>query len=192
MMADSRFDVSRASKMDSEGRIEELRIPELLREIGHIRPGMVCVDLGCGTGTFSVPMSTMVGYDGRVFAVDGSSIMLDKLKAKNPAANISLVEKDFMDTGLTSGTSDFCLAAFVLHETNNPQALIDEASRLLKPGGRLLVLEWRPELEAPGPPKKIRISVERLAEIMRHAGFQKITCQNWTEKHYWGTSIKQC
>ena len=69
-------------------------------------------------------------------------------------------------------------------------AQLDEAYRLLKPGGHLLVVEWRAELDAPGPPKQIRVSAEKVEAMFRAAGFKEFKSENWTEKHYYGVATK--
>lgn len=190
MTDDSHFDISKASRLDDEGRIRELRIPELLRDAGSVMGGMTCVDLGAGTGAFALRLAARVGGKGKVFAVDDSAAMLGILKSRKPPPQIVLIQSDFTATGIESGIADFCLAAFILHETKEPQKLIDEASRLLKPGGRLLAVEWRAEFDSPGPPQRIRVSLEKMEAMFLRAGFKHFTHQNWTEKHYYGVSEK--
>ncbi|MEN8613798.1 class I SAM-dependent methyltransferase [Dehalogenimonas sp. THU2] len=190
MTDESHFDINKASHLDNEGRIRELRIPELLKDIGGVMGGMTCVDLGAGTGTFALRIAARVGEKGKVFAIDDSAAMLSILKSRKPPPQIVPVQSDFTATGLDSGIADFCLAAFILHETKEPQKILDEAFRLLKPGGRLLAVEWRAEFDSPGPPQRIRISPEKMEAMFRQAGFKDFTHQNWTEKHYYGTSEK--
>jgi ubiquinone/menaquinone biosynthesis C-methylase UbiE len=189
-MTDSHFDVSKAARLDNEARIKELRIPELLREIGKIKGGTVAVDLGAGTGTFSLRLAPLLGTRGKVYAVDDSADMLNILKSRNPPPNLNWVKADFTNTGLESGIADFCLAAFILHETKEPQKVIDEAYRLLKPGGRFLAVEWRAEFDSPGPPQKIRITADRMKSMFEAASFKNFAEAVWTEKHYYGTATK--
>jgi ubiquinone/menaquinone biosynthesis C-methylase UbiE len=63
---------------------------DLLNDVAGISAGDTCIDLGSGTGTFALPMAGLVGDNGRVYAVDGSSEMLAHLKAKNPPGNLFL------------------------------------------------------------------------------------------------------
>jgi len=76
-MTEGHFDTKRAPILDSEERIKELRPYQLLKYTAGIKTGMTCVDLGCGTGTFSFPMLLCVGNDGVVYAVDDSAKMLE-------------------------------------------------------------------------------------------------------------------
>lgn len=189
-MTDNHFDIGSAARLDNPARIAELRIPELLREIGGVTTGMVCVDLGCGTGTFALPIAEIVGKLGKVFAIDDSDAMLGTLKSRKPPKSIMPVKADFIETGLDDAIAEFCMAAFILHETKEPQKVLDEAYRLLKPGGRLLAMEWRAEYDSPGPPQKIRISAVKIEAMFRLAGFKDFRCDNWTEKHYYSLGLK--
>src|SRR5271157_3483140 len=78
-MSNDCFDVKKASKLDSESRINELRPHDLLKDVGGIGGGMVCVDFGSGTGTFSLPMAQLVGTEGKVYAIDKSNDMLEHI-----------------------------------------------------------------------------------------------------------------
>ncbi len=187
---DTHFDTSKAARLDNEGRIKELRIQELLRDVGKIKGGTIAVDLGAGTGTFALRLAPLLGTRGKVYAVDDSNDMLGILKSRNPPPNLNRVKADFTATGLESGIADFCLAAFILHETKEPQKVLDEAYRLLKPGGRLLAVEWRAEFDSPGPPQKIRVSLEKMEEMFVAAGFKDFTSAVWTEKHYYSIGVK--
>ncbi|XUX00259.1 MAG: class I SAM-dependent methyltransferase [Dehalogenimonas sp.] len=189
-MTDSHFDVSKAARLDNPGRIAELRIPELLTEIGGVKVMADCVDLGCGTGTFTLPIAEIVGRWGKVYAVDDSQEMLEILKSRKLPKNVLPVKADFTETGLDDGIAEFCLAAFIFHETKQPEKLLAEAYRLLKPYGRLLVVEWRAEFESPGPPQKIRVTIDRMAALFTGAGFQGFQSGVWSDKHYYGLGVK--
>ncbi len=181
-MTDIHFDTTKAARLDNEGRIKELRIQELLRDVGKIKGGTVAVDLGAGTGAFALRLAPLLGTKGKVYAVDDSADMLGILKSRNPPPNLVPVKADFTNTGLESGIASFCLAAFILHETKEKQKLLDEAYRLLKPGGRLLALEWRAEFDSPGPPQKIRITPEQMEALFSLSCFTEFESGNWTRE----------
>lgn len=183
-MEDQHFDTRRAPRLDSEERLEELRLDELLKDVAGVRPGMTCVDLGCGTGTFSVVMAEHAGPGGMVYAVDDSAEMLDHLRARRPPGNLKTVHADAGATGLESGIADYCLMAFILHEVRQPERLAAEALRLLKAGGGAMVVEWRSELESPGPPQRIRLSEARMTALLTEAGFVDFSYAVWSGNHY--------
>jgi ubiquinone/menaquinone biosynthesis C-methylase UbiE len=183
-MAEGIFDVSRAGKLDTPGRIRELRPPVLLKEVGGVREGLTCVDLGSGTGVFALPMAELVGKTGRVYAVDNSTAMLEHIRGKNPPPNLELVLADVSRTGLPDAIADVCLMAFILHEIGEPAGLVAEAARLLKPGGRMVVVDWRAELDSPGPPRRKRISRELLERFFGQASVTFLSYLEWSPLHY--------
>jgi len=184
MMNGGCFDVSKASKLDSEGRIRELRPYELLKDIAGVAAGMVCVDFGSGTGTFALPLASCVGSEGKVYAVDNSIEMLQHIRAKNPPPNLLLVQRDVKQTGLDSQIADLCLLAFILHEVKHPELLMTEAFRVLKPGARVVVVEWKAELDSPGPPKKIRFTRRKIEQLFKQVGLALVDYIGWTRNHY--------
>ncbi len=189
-MTEGHFDTKRSYVLDNKKRIKELRIDQLLRDVGGVAGGMTCVDLGCGTGTFSLPMVSLVGNEGIVYAVDDSAEMLEHMRLKKPLPNIIIINRDAVDTGLDSLIADFCLIAFLLHEVKQHDTLVAEAFRLLKPGGKLLVVEWRAELDSPGPPRKIRLSREKLNQLFEQAGLSGFEYISWSDNHYAAIGIK--
>jgi ubiquinone/menaquinone biosynthesis C-methylase UbiE len=178
------FDVSHAHKLDNPGRIENLKPRKLLEEVALVAPGDVCVDFGSGTGVFAIPMAEMCGSTGRVFAVDRSPEMLGHIIDKKPPKTLVLVHSDVQETGLCDGISDVCLMAFILHEVEVPGKLIAEALRLLKPGGRLIVVEWKAELDSPGPPRKVRISQQQVMSLFDENGLTRARYIDWAQDYY--------
>ncbi len=183
-MTEGHFNIERAPVLDNEERLKELRIDQLLTDVAGINKGMICVDLGCGTGAFSFPMVLQVGEEGVVYAVDDSAEMLDYLRTKNPPPNLRLVHSDAEQTGLDSRIADLCLLAFILHEVKQADTLVAEAFRLLKPEGKLLIVEWKAELVSPGPPRKIRLSKEQVNQLCHQAGFSGFKYSDWSKNHY--------
>lgn len=184
MMNDGCFDVRKASKLDSEGRIRELKPYELLKDIAGVAAGMVCIDFGSGTGTFALPLASCVGNKGKVYAVDNSIDMLQHIQAKDPPSNLILVQRNVEQTGLDSKIADLCLLAFILHEVKHPNLLMAEAFRVLKPGARVVVVEWKAELDSPGPPQKIRLTKRKIEQLFNQVGLALVDYIDWTRNHY--------
>lgn len=183
-MREGHFDPKVAPVLDSEERIKELRPYELLKDKAGVKPGMTCIDFGSGTGTFTFPLLLCVGADGAVYAVDDSEEMLERIRAKNPPPNLMLIHSDVSRTGLGDGIADFCLLSSILHEVDQPANLVAEAFRLLKPGGRVLDLDWKAELDSPGPPQRRRLSREKVEQLFKKVGFHHFTYLDWSRNYY--------
>jgi len=183
-MREGHFDPRIAPVLDSDERLKELRPHQLLKDKAGVKPGWTCIDLGSGTGTFSLRMLSCVGDKGTVYAVDDSEEMLTRIKAKNPPPNLILVHADVRHTGLKDDIADFCLLASILHEVDQPADLLAEAFRLLKPGGRILDLDWKAELDTPGPPQRRRLSQQKIEGILRQTGFTNMEYSDWSRNYY--------
>ena len=191
-MSEGIFDVNKAPVLDSAGRIKALKPLKLLREAAAIREGETAVDFGSGTGTFALPLAEMVGEKGRVYAVDRSPEMMAHLRAKDPPANIVFIQSDVEKSGLADGTADVALMMHILHEVKQPGEFVAEAARILKPGGRLVVLEWRAEADKPpGPPKRERIPRGALEGYFEAAGLDPVSYTEWTRHDYVTAAVKR-
>ena len=187
-MSEGCFNVKHhVAKLDDEGRLKELRPYELLKDMAEVRAGMVCVDFGSGTGVFALPMADIVGNQGKVYAVDRSTEMHAHSQAKKPPANLILVESDVQRTGLDSHIADVCLLAFILHEVKQPATLMAEATRLLKPKGKLVIVEWRADSVLRGPPQSKRITQGQIEELFKQADLSLAEYREWSVNHYVAT-----
>ncbi len=189
-MANQHFDIKRASVLENRERLTELRIDKMLSDLVEIEEGMTCVDLGSGTGVFSFALANHVGGNGVVYAVDDSNEMLEYIRKKKPPQNVLLIHRDAGDTGLKSEIADVCLLAFILHEVNTPDRFIKEAYRLLKPDGKVLVVEWKAELTPKGPPGDVRIDKDKLRQLFNQSGFVDFRYIDWSINHYVAIGIR--
>ena len=178
------FDIKQAHKLDNPGRLRDLRPQELLRNVAGIACGDTCIDFGSGTGMFALSMAALVGSKGKVYAIDNSKEMLEYIRAKNPPPNLKLIYSDVGRTGLNSQIANMCLLAFILHEVKEPDNIIAEAFRLLKPDGRLVIVEWKADLDSPGPPRKRRISKKQIEQLLAHIGLTLENYLDWSKNHY--------
>jgi ubiquinone/menaquinone biosynthesis C-methylase UbiE len=135
----------------------------LLTEL-DVRPGVTVVEIGAGKAFYAFPIGRRVGPVGRVFAVEWRPWMIDKLRARltEPIAldNIDLVVGRPAHTHLATASCDLVIFADIWHEIEDRDAALDEARRILRPEGRLAILNWRPDaLCPPGPPIEHRVSM---------------------------------
>ena len=173
-MHERRFHPSQAHKLDDPERKNWLPPDEILSKL-ELQPGWTVADIGAGTGYFTVPIARAVRDDGRVFAVDVAPEMLEKIRARVAEAglhNVQCYEGEASATGIPPQSCDCVFLANVWHEFDDRAAVLAEAERILKPNGRIAILDWRPDV-APdhGPPLAHRISEDAANDALLEAGF---------------------
>ena len=98
--------------------------------------------------------------------------------------------KVFKLTGLDDSIADVCFLRLLLHEVEQPEKVLAEAYRLLKPGSKTVALEWRYEPDTQGPPQSERISKDEIEQLFNQAGYLNRRYKEWTESLYLFTSSK--
>jgi precorrin-6B methylase 2 len=134
-----------ADWLERPERIEEER-PELLLTALEIKSGMTVADIGAGTGYYSWRMAQRVGSRGMVYAVDIQPEMIKLLEqqmSKRGAANVKALLGTLTDPGLPPAGIDLALMVDVYHELEYPYEMLAAIVRALKPGGRLVFVEFR-------------------------------------------------
>jgi len=105
----------------------------------EIKDGAYILDFGCGPGSYSVIAAEMAGATGKVYALDIHSLAIQRIQstvAKKKLANIETILSD-CDTGLEDNSMDIVLLFDIFHHLNNPNAVLKELHRVLKPEGIL-------------------------------------------------------
>ncbi len=179
---------NRARILSSDKRAEWLKVNEIIEKAG-IAQGTVCVDLGCGAGTLSLPLAEKVGRTGKVYAIDSNPDVLQVIKEKNSPDNLIILQKNAADTGLDASIADCCFMILLLHEVP-PEGVLAEACRLLKTEGKAITLEWRMDFDSPRPPRNERIDRDRMEQLMANAGFTSFEYFEWSDSHYVMTAVK--
>lgn len=139
--------ISGADWLDRSEREQE-EAPEAAIESLKIKPGMYVADVGAGTGYFSIRMAKKVGPTGRVYANDVQPEMLARLQdrvEKEKLTNVETVLGTQTDPKLPAGKLDMILMVDVYHEFSQPQRMLQEMKKALKPDGRLILVEYRKE-----------------------------------------------
>jgi len=114
-----------------------------------VEPGMTTLDVGCGSGYFSLGMASLVGEVGRVVAVDIQGDVVERLRKKASAAGLSgriearVCNEQSLEIKDLERQIDFALAFYVVHHAPSGPKLMTDVHRALKPGGRFLVVEPR-------------------------------------------------
>ncbi len=122
--------------------------PDLLVRQLALRRGEIVADIGAGTGYLSRRLAQAVGPAGKVMAVDVQPEMITMLKNLNTSlglTNIIPVLGDLIDPQLPTASVDLALLVDVYHEFSFPWEMMQGICRAVKPGGRVVLVEYRAE-----------------------------------------------
>lgn len=167
------------TKIHGSGRSSyDLIDPDLFFAALALDPSSVLIDLGCGRGDYTIPIAERIGQGGKVFGIDAWQDGLDELKARSASrllSNLTTLRADLnQGIPLPDDAADVCLMATVLHDVlreGTGSMVLHEISRVLKPGGRFAVVEFRKAGDGPGPPLSVRLAPEEVANILLPFGF---------------------
>jgi ubiquinone/menaquinone biosynthesis C-methylase UbiE len=122
--------------------------PTKLLELFELKPGDRIADIGVGSGYHTRRIAPIVGDEGQVYAVDIQPEMLDILirgLTQAGITNVTPVLGEIEDTKLPPNLIDMAFMVDVYHECSHPFEMIQSICRALKPGGRLILVEYRKE-----------------------------------------------
>ena len=166
--------VEGAAWLDRPEREAEEAPSKAIAALG-IAPGAVVADVGAGSGYYTVRLAEVVGPTGRVVATDLQPGMLDLIRAKverQGLTNVTLVQGRADDPTLPTASFDLIVLVDVYHELASPQIFVRKLREALKPGGRLVLIEFR--LEDPRVPIREvhKMSVSQVRQELGADGFQ--------------------
>jgi SAM-dependent methyltransferase len=127
---------------------EDEEAPDVALDALKIAKGSSVADIGAGSGYITERLAARVGPAGRVFANDVQPQMLDLLArrlARRKITNVTLVQGDIDDPKLADASVDLEIMVDVYHEFSRPQAMLRHLRSALKPGGRMVLVEYRKE-----------------------------------------------
>jgi len=111
---------------------------DILKEVG-IKQGFHVLDFGCGPGSYIVPLAKLVGESGKVYALDIHPLAIRKVKdiaSKKRLTNVETILSD-CQTGLPDNTLDAVILYDAFHHLSDPDMVLKELYRVLKPDGIL-------------------------------------------------------
>lgn len=169
---------------------DQIDSEKLFREI-QLQPGMTFLDVACGYGYYSIAAAKYVGETGLIYAVDLWREGLEHLSNYIGEKNVKNIQAFLADVTkqipLESASADICLLATVLHDfifEKTEDQVLKEIYRLLKPGGKFAVIEFKKVASKPGPPIEIRMTPEQVERKVTPYGFRLLKTVGIGEFHY--------
>ena len=175
-----KFDPKNKQKLDNEWRRKNLPPAEVLQQMGLDSKDIVA-DIGCGLGYFTLSAAS-INSPNTVYALDTSDELLQELNDRVFAAglnNISVVKTNEYDFKLPNESVNFALLILVLHEIDDKMIFMKEIKRILKPKGKIAIIEWQMGKLEMGPPDDHRISKEEIMLLLKD-----IDCEVVLEKEF--------
>lgn len=151
----------------------------VFREL-KLKSGDCFLDAGCGAGDYTIRASKIVGDSGVVYAMDKQKETIVSLIEEINSQGLKNIKAAVSDIAcplpIEDKSIDVCLIATVLHISDvakNMRTLFNEVHRVLKPEGRVAVIEIKKEETPFGPPIHMRLSEEDVANLIIPYGFEK-------------------
>ncbi len=164
--------------------------PEAIIKQLFLQPGAVVVDMGAGMGAFSIPCAKQVGKTGTVYAVEVQRQLLNIIDQNAKHAGVGNVRVIWGDierdhgTKLADHVAGVVILANTLFQIEHKDATIAECARLLKKGGRLLVVDWKETSIGAGPQPSQLITTVALDGLMAKAGLKRSETISAGAHHY--------
>lgn len=153
----------------------------ILKDELGIGPGEQVADLGCGGAAhFSIQAAKLVGDKGVVHAVDVLKDVLSSVKNRAAMEKLSNLQthwtnlEKFGALKIHDQTLDYSLVINVLFQNSDYQTLLKEAARLLKPHGKMLVIDWAPGRFPVGPEPGAKVDPEKIRAIISQMGLIEV------------------
>lgn len=167
------FDPRHADVLEMEER-NLWESPDKILGLVKIRPDLIAADLGCGSGFFTIPLAKKAK---KVYAIDVQEEMLriieQKIK-KQKIKNIEPLLSGENEIPLKDENIDFLVSVNTLHEFGSRERIVKEMNRVLKPKARVLIVDFKKEETALGPPIAIRVSKEQATILFEKNGFKTL------------------
>lgn len=143
----------------------------------ELAPGSIVADFGCGAGYFTFEAAKAVGAEGKVYALDILTAALEAVMSRMKVLGLSNVEtkranlEKIGGSGLPPESVDWVILKDMLFQNNNKELILQEIFRILKPDGKIFLMEWIPEDVPMGPEEGMRVSEEDTRTLIEKIGF---------------------
>lgn len=139
--------------------------------------GGVVADIGAGVGWLTFPLAVAVGQSGKVLAIDPSVDGIQAIRERAEEQQLPQIETlnaSAEETGLPDDYVDRLLWHTMYHDVNDRPKSVGEMFRIMKPGGRWIIVDWMKQDMEMGPHLSVRMSPQEVESEVTAAGFRKI------------------
>lgn len=176
------------SSFESEGREVFEQRRRIVDALGIV-PGMTVADVGAGTGAFSFLLAEKVGAGGTAIAQDVTPEFLAGIAARPEARALPQLRTQLggaRDARLPVGAVDLVFTCDVYHHFEYPQAMLASLRAALRPGGRLVVIDYEriPERSSPWVLGHVRAGRETVIAEIEAAGFRLLRSHDFLRENY--------
>jgi len=162
--------------LESPTRVASLKVPETIAAL-KMKPGMIVADIGAGTGVFSIPFGVAVRPGGKVYAVDIEQGLIEHINEKATEMGLTNyvegVLGGFDDPNLPADI-DLAFINDVLHHIEHRQLYLKNLAAYLKPGGRIAVIDFRPNMGGHRNQPELQTNQEDATKWMAAAGLKPL------------------
>ena len=153
------------------------QLPDEIMDTLGIAEGSVVADIGAGGGWFTIRLARRVGANGIVYAEDIQPQMLEatmRRVAREGLGNVRRVMGTSADPRLPTGAIDAALIVDTYHEFDNPDALLRNIAKALRPNGRIGVVDFKRDGLGPGPALEDRVDADQVVRDAEAAGLRLV------------------
>jgi ubiquinone/menaquinone biosynthesis C-methylase UbiE len=191
MKESRKFDPRSIEKLNNPERFQRENPDLIWKELALSGP-RVLVEIGAGTGFFAAPFARNM-RSGTVYACDVQDEMVAWMKEHLPSDiryRVVPMKMEETKVPLQDAIADLVYMINLHHELEDPVAIVKEAYRLLKPGGTVMVMDWKKEETPAGPPVEIRVSEDEIIRDIEKAGLRNVTTHPVLPYHNFVTAKK--
>jgi ubiquinone/menaquinone biosynthesis C-methylase UbiE len=185
-----KFDMEKLEKLNDPERLKDIP-PEYIWNKINLEKADTIIDIGAGTGFFSLQFAQMPGIK-KVYALDIADEMIEWMKNNITTKNQEIIPQKMEESSidLPGELADVVIMINVHHEFNDPLDILNESYRLLKDGGKVAIVDWAKKETEHGPPVSKRYSPHQIAEQINNTPLKNPKIYEELPNHYLVTSEK--
>lgn len=183
-MIEKKFDPKKLDRLNNPQRLIDISLDYIWDKL-DLEKSDVLVEIGAGTAYFSIAFLKQTKAS-EIKACDLSNVMIDWMKENVVPnyPNIHPVKTEEDSIPLDDNIADLVYTINLHHELDNPNETIKESHRILKPGGKIFIVDWKKENMTQGPPEEIRYSPENVKKQLQQSDFNNVNIFDKLPMHF--------